>query len=49
VQRIARSSLRLRDRVSRRGPEVQYSSSAGYRINDEVEDITRDTLRWLSD
>lgn len=51
VQRIARvHHYGLRDRVSRRGPEVQYSQRRLLGINDEVEDITRDTfLRWLSD
>jgi phage virion morphogenesis protein len=50
VQRIARvHHYGLRDRVSRRGPEVQYSQRRLLGINDEVEDITRDILRWLSD
>ncbi|MDR8340732.1 phage virion morphogenesis protein, partial [Acinetobacter baumannii] len=38
----------LRDRVSRRGPEVQYSQRRLLGINDEVEDITRETLLdWI--
>ncbi|NYY80019.1 phage virion morphogenesis protein [Raoultella planticola] len=45
VQRIARvHHYGLRDRVSRKGPEVQYSQRRLLGINDEVEDITRDTF-----
>ena len=49
MQRIARvHHYGLRDRVSRRGPEVKYSERQLLGINDEVEDITRDTLLyWL--
>ncbi|MBL1569862.1 phage virion morphogenesis protein, partial [Klebsiella pneumoniae] len=49
VQRIARvHHYGLRDRVSRRGPEVQYSQRRLLGINDEVEDITRETLLdWI--
>ena len=39
----------LRDRVSRKGPEVKYTERRLLGINDETEDITRDILlRWLS-
>lgn len=50
VQRIVRvHHYGLRDRVSRRGPEVQYSRRRLLGINGEVEDITRDTLLlWLN-
>ena len=50
VQRIARvHHYGLRDRVSRKGPEVKYSERRLLGINDESEDITRDVLlRWLS-
>ncbi|MFV1134945.1 phage virion morphogenesis protein, partial [Klebsiella pneumoniae] len=49
VQRIARvHHYGLRDRVSRRGPEVQYSHLRLLGINDEVEDIKRYTLLdWI--
>nr|WP_276540636.1 phage virion morphogenesis protein [Citrobacter freundii] len=49
VQRIARvHHYGLRDRVSRRGPEVRYAERRMLGVNDEVETITRDTLlRWL--
>jgi len=50
VQRIARvHHYGLRDRVSRKGPEVKYAERRLLGINDESEDITRDVLlRWLS-
>ncbi|QSD86222.1 phage virion morphogenesis protein [Serratia marcescens] len=50
VQRIARvHHYGLRDRVSKRGPQVQYAQRRLLGINDEVEDLTRDILlRWLS-
>ncbi|MCV7756992.1 phage virion morphogenesis protein [Pluralibacter gergoviae] len=50
VQRIARvHHYGLRDRVSRKGPQVQYAQRRLLGINDEVEDLTRDILlRWLS-
>lgn len=50
VQRIARvHHYGLRDRVSRRGPEVRYAERRLLGVNDEVEALTRDTLlRWLS-
>ncbi|TMZ30660.1 phage virion morphogenesis protein, partial [Klebsiella pneumoniae] len=50
VQRIARvHHYGLRDRVSRKGPEVKYTERRLLGINDESEDITRDVLlRWLS-
>lgn len=50
VQRIARvHHYGLRDRVSKKGPEVKYAERRLLGVNDEVEDITRDTfLRWLS-
>ncbi|WP_348236521.1 phage virion morphogenesis protein, partial [Salmonella enterica] len=45
VQRIARlHHYGLRDRVSRRGPEVRYAERRHLGVNDEVETITRDTL-----
>lgn len=49
VQRIARvHHCGLRDRVSRKGPEVRYSQRRLLGVNDEVETVTRDTLlRWL--
>ncbi|EPJ7334735.1 phage virion morphogenesis protein [Citrobacter amalonaticus] len=49
VQRIARvHHYGLRDRVSRKGPEVRYAERRLLGVNDEVETITRDTLlRWL--
>jgi len=50
VQRIARvHHYGLRDRVSRRGPEVRYAERRLLGVNDEVETVTRDTLlRWLA-
>ncbi|WP_395549924.1 phage virion morphogenesis protein [Klebsiella pneumoniae] len=50
VQRIARvHHYGLRDRVSRKGPEVKYAERRLLGINDESEDITRDVLLlWLS-
>lgn len=50
VQRIARAHhYGLRDRVSRKGPEVRYAERRLLGVNDEVETITRDTLlRWLA-
>lgn len=50
VQRIARvHHYGLRDRVSRRGPEVRYVERRLLGVNDEVETLTRDIfLRWLS-
>ncbi|HBV1899490.1 TPA: phage virion morphogenesis protein [Klebsiella pneumoniae] len=50
VKRIARvHHYGLRDRVSRKGPEVKYAERRLLGINDETEDITRDVLlRWLS-
>lgn len=51
VQRIARvHHYGLRDRVSRRGPEVQYSQRRLLGVNDEVETVTCDILlRWLTE
>ncbi|RYA37781.1 phage virion morphogenesis protein [Enterobacter cloacae complex sp. GF14B] len=50
VQRIARvHHYGLRDRVSRKGPEVRYAERRLLGVNDEVETVTRDTLlRWLA-
>lgn len=50
VQRIARvHHYGLRDRVSRKGPEVRYAERRLLGVNDVVETITRDTLlRWLA-
>lgn len=50
AQRIARvHHYGLRDRVGRKGPQVQYAQRRLLGINDEVEDLTRDILlRWLS-
>ncbi|HEM6742739.1 TPA: phage virion morphogenesis protein [Citrobacter farmeri] len=50
VQRIARvHHYGLRDRVSRKGPEVRYAERRLLGVNDEVETVTRDTLsRWLT-
>lgn len=50
VQRIARvHHYGLRDRVSRKGPEVRYTARRLLGVNDEVEEITRDILFiWLS-
>lgn len=49
VQRIARvHHYGLRDRVSRKGPEVRYAERHLLGVNDEVETLTRDILlRWL--
>nr|WP_237736150.1 phage virion morphogenesis protein [Lelliottia amnigena] len=51
VQRIARvHHYGLRDRVSRKGPEVRYAQRRLLGVNDEVETLTRDILlRWLAD
>ena len=50
VQRIAGvHHYGLRDRVSRKGPEVRYSQRRLLGVNDEVENVTLDTLlRWLA-
>ena len=50
VQRIARvHHYGLRDRVSRNGPEVRCAERRLLGVNDEVENITRDSLFvWLS-
>lgn len=50
VQRIARvHHYGLRDRVSRKGPEVRYAERRLLGVNDEVEKLTRDILfRWFS-
>lgn len=50
VQRIARvHHYGLRDRVSRKGPEVRYEERHLLGISDEVEVSTRDLiLRWLT-
>ncbi|WP_318587879.1 phage virion morphogenesis protein [Enterobacter hormaechei] len=50
VQRIARvHHYGLRDRVSRKGPEVRYSQRRLLGVNDEVKEMTRDILfRCLS-
>nr|WP_207188815.1 phage virion morphogenesis protein [Klebsiella variicola] len=49
VQRIARvHHYGLRDRVSRRGPEVKFSERRLLGVNNEVEELTRDILlRWI--
>ncbi|MCS2166547.1 phage virion morphogenesis protein [Scandinavium manionii] len=49
VQRIARvHHYGLRDRVSRKGPEVRYAERRLLGVNDDVETLTRDILlRWL--
>lgn len=48
VQRIARvHHYGLRDRVSRRGPEIRYTERRLLGINDEVETVTRETLLRL--
>lgn len=49
VQRIARvHHYGLRDRVSRKGPEVRYAERRLLGVNDEVEKLTRDILvQWL--
>lgn len=50
VQRIARvHHYGLRDRVSRKGPEVRYTQRLLLGVNDEVENVTHNTmLRWLT-
>jgi phage virion morphogenesis protein len=50
VQRIARvHHYGLRDRVSRRGPEVRYSERRLLGTNDHVERVVQDyMLRWLA-
>lgn len=50
VQRIARvHHYGLRDRVSRKGPEVRYTERRLLGVNDDVETLTRDILlRWLA-
>lgn len=50
VQRIARvHHYGLRDRVSRKGPEVRYAERQLLGSNDELEAITHDILlHWLS-
>ncbi|GAB0558505.1 phage virion morphogenesis protein [Escherichia coli] len=50
VQRIARvHHYGLRDRVSRKGPEVRYAERRLLGVNDEAEMITRDIFfRYLS-
>jgi phage virion morphogenesis protein len=50
VQRIARvHHYGLRDRVSRKGPEVRYTERRLLGVNDEVKTVTKDTLlRWLA-
>lgn len=49
VQRIARvHHYGLRDRVSRKGPEIRYAERRLLGVNDEVETVTRDTLlSWI--
>lgn len=49
VQRIARvHHYGLRERVSRRGPEVRYAVRRLLGINNSVEDMVKDTLfEWL--
>lgn len=49
VQRIARvHHYGLRERVSRRGPEVRYAERKLLGINNEVEAMVKDTLfKWL--
>lgn len=49
VQRIARvHHYGLRDRVSRKGPEVRYAERRLLGLNDEVKDVIHDTfLDWL--
>lgn len=51
VQRIARvHHYGLRDRVSRKGPEVRYAARRLLGVNNEVKTLTRDTLlRWLAE
>lgn len=50
VQRIARvHHYGLRDRVSRKGPEVSYAERRLLGVNDKVMEVTVDTLlRWLT-
>lgn len=50
VQRIARvHHYGLRDRVSRKGPEVHYAERRLLGVNDVMETVTRDTLLlWLT-
>nr|WP_249743305.1 phage virion morphogenesis protein [Citrobacter braakii] len=50
VQRIARvHHYGLRDRISRRGPEVRYAERRLLGVSNEVETVTRDNLlRWLA-
>lgn len=50
VQRIARvHHYGLRDRVSRKGPEVHFSERQLLGVNNEVKKLTRDIfLRWIS-
>lgn len=50
VQRIARvHHYGMRDRVSRKGPDVRYSQRRLLGVNDKVEIITRDfLLQWLT-
>lgn len=50
VQRIARvHHYGLRDRVSRRGPDVRYVERRLLGVNDESENIASDVLlRWIS-
>ncbi|EPV9368360.1 phage virion morphogenesis protein, partial [Salmonella enterica] len=50
VQRIARvHHYGLRDRVSRKGPEVRYAERRLLGVNDEVGSVTHDILfHWLS-
>lgn len=49
VQRIARvHHYGLRDRVSRKGPQVRYTERRLLGLNDEVKEVIHDTfLRWL--
>jgi phage virion morphogenesis protein len=51
VQRIARvHHYGLRDRVSRKGPEVRYAERHLLGVNDEVKTLSHDILlRWLAD
>ena len=50
VQRIARvHHYGLRDRVSRKGPEVRYAERRLLGTNDHVEEVVQDyMLRWLA-
>lgn len=49
ARRIARvHHYGLRDRTSRKGPEIRYAERRLLGVNDEVEAVTQDTLlRWL--